>query len=98
MPTSDDVEVDVDLSELDAPRFVMMDEDELRMLLNERDSLRRNLTQTQERCSQLLNEQRSLRAALKRIQAWDCLNPPRIDLCADLPWLRCLVDEALKGS
>ena len=36
------------------------------------------------------------RAALKRIQGWDCLNPPQADLCADLPWLRRLVDEALE--
>jgi hypothetical protein len=36
-----------------------------------------------------------LRAALMRIQEWDCLNPPRQDLLHDLPWLRRLVDEAL---
>jgi hypothetical protein len=36
-----------------------------------------------------------LRAALIRIQGWDCLNPPRQDLLHDLPWLRRLVDEAL---
>lgn len=37
------------------------------------------------------------RAALKAIQGWDCLNPPNADLCADLPWLRRLVDAALAG-
>jgi hypothetical protein len=36
-----------------------------------------------------------LRAALMRVQEWDCLNPPRQDLLHDLPWLRRLVDEAL---
>jgi hypothetical protein len=35
------------------------------------------------------------RAVLKTIQGWDCLNPPQADLCADLPWLRRLVDAAL---
>jgi len=36
-----------------------------------------------------------LRAALATIGEWDCLNPPRADLLADLPWLRQVVDEAL---
>ena len=39
-----------------------------------------------------------LRAALERIQKWDCLNPPRADLLGDLPWLRKLVDEAIAGA
>jgi hypothetical protein len=43
----------------------------------------------------LLAEVDRLRAALIRIQGWDCLNPPRQDLLHDLPWLRRLVDEAL---
>ena len=38
------------------------------------------------------------RAALKAIQGWDCLNPPQSDLCADFPWLRRLVDEALEPA
>ena len=33
--------------------------------------------------------------ALVRIGQWDCLNPPNAELCADHPWLRRLVDEAL---
>ena len=49
-----------------------------------------------------LAEVERYRAALKRIQGWDCLNPPQSALCADFPWLRRLVDEALepetKGS
>lgn len=36
--------------------------------------------------------------ALRKIQQWDCLNPPRSDLLADLPWLKRLVDEALGDS
>lgn len=32
---------------------------------------------------------------LKIIQAWDCLNPPNPELCADHPWLKKLVDDAL---
>lgn len=36
--------------------------------------------------------------ALRAIRSWDCLNPPRADLLADLPWLRRLVDSALAGS
>ena len=39
-----------------------------------------------------------LREALKTIQAWDCLNPPRPDLLGDLPWLRRVVDAALAGA
>lgn len=46
----------------------------------------------------LLAERDRLRAALGRIQKWDCLNPPRADLLGDLPWLRRLVDEALAGA
>ncbi len=40
----------------------------------------------------------ALRVALTTIQAWDCLNPPRGDLLADLPWLRRVVDAALAAS
>lgn len=38
------------------------------------------------------------RVALETIGAWDCLNPPRADLLADLPWLRAVVDIALRGD
>lgn len=37
-------------------------------------------------------------AALIKVQQWDCLNPPRPELLADLPWLKRLVDEALTQS
>lgn len=37
-----------------------------------------------------------LEAALRTIQQWDCLNPPRTDLCGDLTWLKTVVDDALK--
>jgi hypothetical protein len=37
-----------------------------------------------------------LREALQQIQSWDCLNPPRADLLADLPWLRRIVDAAMQ--
>jgi hypothetical protein len=36
--------------------------------------------------------------ALRTIQQWDCLNPPRADLLADLPWLRRVVDAALEQA
>ena len=36
--------------------------------------------------------------ALKTIAQWDCLNPPRGDLLADLPWLRRIVDAAIAES
>lgn len=36
--------------------------------------------------------------ALVTIQHWDCLNPPRPDLLGDLPWLRRVVDAALKET
>lgn len=39
-----------------------------------------------------------LKAALRKIQQWDCLNPPRPELLADLPWLKRLVDEALTSN
>lgn len=38
-----------------------------------------------------------MRTALLQIQQWDCLNPPRAELLADLPWLRRTVDQALLG-
>ncbi len=37
-------------------------------------------------------------ATLRRIQQWDCLNPPDQNLCADHPWLKRLVDGALAPS
>lgn len=37
-------------------------------------------------------------AALRKIQQWDCLNPPRPELLADLPWLKRVVDAALDDS
>lgn len=40
-------------------------------------------------------ERDKLRAVLRRIQQWDCLNPPDRNLCHDHPWLRRLVDVAL---
>lgn len=43
-------------------------------------------------------ERDRLRAALKRIQEWDCLNPPNPDLCHDHPWLKRTVDDALAGK
>lgn len=42
------------------------------------------------------NDIERLRTALEAIRRWDCLWPePRRELCADFPWLRRLVDEAL---
>jgi hypothetical protein len=41
---------------------------------------------------------RQMRIALRKIQQWDMLNPPRPEMCADLPWLKRLVDEALGCS
>jgi len=35
-----------------------------------------------------------LEAALRKIQQWDCLNPP-VDWISDSKWLKQLVDEAL---
>jgi hypothetical protein len=40
---------------------------------------------------------RRLRAVLKQIQQWDCLNPPNPELCADHAWLKQLVDAALEN-
>jgi hypothetical protein len=37
----------------------------------------------------------TLLAALESIAAWDCLNPPDPNLCADHPWLKRLVDDAI---
>lgn len=34
---------------------------------------------------------------LQVIQQWDCLNPPKIDLCSDFPWLKELVNKALSN-
>jgi hypothetical protein len=40
-------------------------------------------------------ERLRLRLVLVQIQDWDCLNPPDARLCADHPWLRRLIDNAL---
>lgn len=37
----------------------------------------------------------AMEAALRSIQQWDCLNPPRTDLFSDAIWLRKIVDDAL---
>jgi hypothetical protein len=36
--------------------------------------------------------------ALRRIQQWDCLNPPAVHLCSDFPWLKKLVNDALDDA
>jgi hypothetical protein len=36
-----------------------------------------------------------LEEALRKIQEWDCLNPPDPKLCADHPWLKRHVDAVL---
>jgi hypothetical protein len=46
--------------------------------------------------NEVVRENWRFNQALKRISEWDCLNPPQRDLCADLPWLRELVDDALR--
>lgn len=48
-----------------------------------------------ERAKQAEAEVARLRMVLAQIQDWDCLNPPDPRLCADHPWLRRLVDNAL---
>lgn len=54
---------------------------------------------TEGRCGWCAEQDRIKRmeVALRSIQQWDCLNPPRTDLCADLAWLKGLVDDALTG-
>lgn len=46
----------------------------------------------------LMQSDREIRykMALLRIREWDCLNPPATHLCADLLWLKTLVDDALR--
>lgn len=56
----------------------------------DKDRLRR-------RNARLKEEAQKYRAALVQIRQWDCLNPPRPELLADLPWLKKLVDDALAG-
>lgn len=46
--------------------------------------------------TRLREENGRLREALERILGWDCLNPPRRELLEDLPWLRRLVETALR--
>lgn len=36
-----------------------------------------------------------MRAGLETLRAWDCLNPPRTDLLADLGWVARTIDAAL---
>ncbi len=84
------------------------DESQVRSVLRklrDNEALSDNLRSTQERCNELLEEARSerrrrkkLEAALHQILQWDCLNPPRADLLADLPWLRNLIEKTLKDD
>jgi hypothetical protein len=73
--------------------------DRLRAKLDEADGVlaaaTSAITEQLNRAVALRRECDRLRAALIRIQEWDCLCPPRQDLLHDLPWLRRLVDEAL---
>ena len=45
-----------------------------------------------------LDRVKRMEIALRSIQQWDCLNPPRTDLLNDLGWLKGLVDDALDAS
>lgn len=56
----------------------------------DKDRLRR-------RNARLKEEALKYRTALQHIAQWDCLNPPRPELLADLSWLKKLVDDALAG-
>jgi len=64
--------------------------DSLSVMVDKRDAAVASAEQARREADQL-------RAALRTIQEWDCLNPPQADLCADLPWLKQLVDAALAG-
>lgn len=44
------------------------------------------------------SELKHVREGLRVIQAWDCLNPPDPNLCADHPWLKRHVDALLSAS
>ncbi len=59
---------------------------------------RHRLEAARERITILESEIDRLRVALRTIQQWDCLNPPATHLCADLPWLRGVVDDALAAE
>ncbi len=66
------------------------------------DAMERAYKQAGKECEAAVDAQQlaeiradALQEALERIRSWDCLNPPRPDLLADLPWLRRLVDAAL---
>jgi hypothetical protein len=73
------------------------------LVCGQRDNMRADLDEAKQRnrldnvirATQCKEIQR-LRNSLKTIQEWDCLNPPQRDLCHDLPWLRQVVDDALK--
>lgn len=84
------------------------DETQVRVVmqkLRDYDTVNTNLTSTQERCTELVEEARverrrrkKLEHALHQILQWDCLNPPRSEVLHDLPWLRKLVETALKND
>lgn len=84
------------------------DENQVRAVLRKLkayETLSDNLTSTQERCNTLIEEARSerrrrkkLEAALHQILQWDCLNPEPSDICSNFPWLKKLVENALKND
>ena len=51
--------------------------------------------QAVENITQLLEQWKQMRYALRAISQWDMLNPVRTDLIGDLGWLKKLVDEAV---
>lgn len=77
-------EEDATLEGTEAPKPTATTPALLTHALNQRDEARRK-AQKYER-------------ALRAIQKWDCLNPPRGELLSDLPWLKQLVDTALSES
>jgi hypothetical protein len=55
-------------------------------------------TRWQERAEAAERRAAEAEKVLRTIQQWDCLNPPDAALCADLPWIKHLVDDALRAE
>lgn len=89
------IEGNQDWRDLDIPPSADSQSKRVLNLIGQREELSSKLSASQAQSAAYEARIKRLEEALRRIQEWDCLNPPDPSLCADHPWLKRLVDEAL---
>lgn len=63
-------------------------------MLRQMELLQRDIVDVMEQRDRYRNRVVELAAVLAKIQAWEMLNPPRVDLLPDLGWLKAVVMKA----